>query len=290
MSVRKKSSLPLWNDLGVPPFQKNTYSHGYKHVHYQMQPFSHEIDDQLLGSIYGYSDVFKSNHSGKHILFAGCSVTQPSEIDKSKGWAQKTYEKIKKTEKVSGFYNIAVGGGSIALEGSLIFKYISKYGKPDVIFFNMPPSNRTLSNQNSSYDVKNDELVRSGEIINSSVNLTHEYRYPGSMLMAEFFNFELYRALHQYCKDSKTQLISFTWSDYPGGYDPGTTQTLFADKFDTFYPAMNDNFVKFTNDYISDPKNKSHTLLIALDKVHPGDAEHAYYSDFAFNIYEELNK
>jgi hypothetical protein len=290
MSVRKKSSLPIWNDLGCPPFQKNTYSHGYRHVHYQMQPFSHEIDDQLLGSIYGHSDVFKSNHSGKHILFAGCSVTEPSNIDKKLGWAQKTYEEIKKTEKVSGFYNIAVGGGSIALEVSLIFKYIAKYGKPDVIFFNMPPSTRTISNQNSSYDVKDDILIRSGEIINSTVNLTHEYRYPGSMLMAEFFNFELYRALHQYCKDSNTQLVSFTWSDYPGGFDPGTTQTLFADKFDTFYTAMNDNFVKFTNEYISNPKNKSGTLLIASDKIHPGTAEHAYYADFAFSIYKELNK
>jgi hypothetical protein len=290
MSVRKKSSIPVWNYSGTPKFEKNAYSHGYRHIHYQMSPFSHDIDDQLLESIAGYSDNFTKKHSGKHILFAGCSVTQPAEIERKLGWAQQTYQKIARKEKVSGFYNIAVGGGSIALEISLIFKYIAKYGKPNVIFFNMPPSTRTLSNQNSSYDVKDDKLIRSGEIINSTVNLTHEYRYPGSMLMAEFFNFELYRALHQYCKDSEVQLISFSWSDQPSGFDPGVTQTLFADKFDTFYPAMNDNFISFTDEYISNPKNKSHTLLIAMDNVHPGNAEHAYYADFAFKIYEGINK
>lgn len=290
MSVRKNSVLPLWADIGPPSFEKNAYSHGYRHIHYQMDPFVNTIDDQLMSSILINSDPFISTHEGKHILFAGCSVTQPSEIDKSKGWAQKTYKKIKEKENVSGFYNIAIGGGSIALEVSLIFKYVSLYGVPDVIFFNMPGSTRTFSNENSEYDIVDGEIVRKGKIINSTVNITHEYRYPGSMLMAEFINFELYRALHEYCKLSKTKLISFSWADFPGGYDPGTTQTLFADKFDTFYPALTSKFVDFVKEYVSNEENESETLLIARDDVHPGDAEHAYYADFAFNVYEELNK
>ena len=290
MSVRNQAPIPIWTDIGPPSFEKNSYSHGYRHVHYQMEPFTNTIDDQLMSSMLVNSDRFTNNHDGKHILFAGCSVTQASEINRDMGWAQKLYKKIKEKENLSGFYNIAIGGGSIGLQVSLIFKYVSLYGIPDVIFFNMPGSTRTFSNENSEYDIVNDELIRNGKIINSTVNITHEYRYPGSMLMAEFINFELYRALHEYCKLSKTKLISFSWADLPGGFDPGITQTLFDGKFDSFYPALTSKFIDFVKEYISNEENQSETLLIARDDVHPGDAEHAYYADFAFNIYEELNK
>jgi hypothetical protein len=58
----------------------------------------------------------------------------------------KLYKKIKEKENVSGFYNIAIGGGSIGLQA--IITHLSMYLYmviPDVIFFNMPGSTRTFS-------------------------------------------------------------------------------------------------------------------------------------------------
>jgi hypothetical protein len=288
-SIREKSSLPVWYDYGIPQFKENSYSHGIRHQQQATEPFSNKIDEHLVEKIYDHSDPFTNIHVGKHILFAGCSVTEPAGIKREKGWAQQTYKRIADKEQTSGFYNICVGGSSIALQISLIFKYIANYGKPDTILFNMPASTRTLSNKDGGYSIKNNELIRDGLMVDSSVSIEHEYRYPGSMLMAEFFNFELYRSLHEYCKGSNTQLISFTWADYAVGVDSGTTETLFRDKFDTFYTALNENFLEFTNEYIANPINESETLLIADDGYHPGDAEQAYYADFAFKIYESLN-
>lgn len=293
MSIRKEMSLPIWMDLFGPEHKKNVYSHGYQHVSGRLYfPFTNDIDKvliDLMTSDKKRTDMFTESHDGKHILFMGCSVTEPAAIPHEMGWAQKTYNAIKQKENVSGFYNLSIGGASIALEIILFFKYVTKYGIPDVVFFNMPGSARTISPHKPNYVLENNGIKRGGKMINSSITPKDEKEYPGSILMAEFFSFELYRAFHEYCKVANIKLISFSWSDFSGGWDPGITQTLFENKFDSFYSIINEDFKFFIEEYIKDENNKSDTLLIASDNVHPGEAEHAYYSHFALTAYNKLN-
>jgi hypothetical protein len=288
--TRKQSNLPNWLTPSTTVSKNSVLSHGLKHdFSTAIDPFSNTIDKNLINimtSDPARSNKFSSTHNGKHILFAGCSVTEPRGINPENGWAQKTFNEINKKEKLSGFYNIALGGASIALQVSLIFKYLSSYGIPEIIFFNMPGSTRTFSSDNKLYQVDNNDIVRNGKIINSTIMFQHEIENPGSMIVSEFINFEMYRALHEYAKMANIKLISFSWADSVGTWDPGVTETLFYNNFNSFYKIDNKDFNSFVSTYITN--NQSKTLFIASDNAHPGDAEHAYFAYFALKIYNDL--
>lgn len=292
--TRKQSKLPNWLVTSSKVSNNSILSHGLKHDgSTAIDPFSNKIDSNLINLMTfdsRRSEKFSTVHNGKHILFAGCSVTEPRGISPEKGWAQKTFKEINKKEKLSGFYNISIGGSSIALQVSLIFKYMSSYGIPDTIFFNMPGSTRTFASDNKAYQIKNDDIIRNGKIFNSTIMLSHEIENPGSMIVAEFINFEMYRTLHEYAKLANIKLISFSWADSVGVWDPGVTENLFNKNFDSFYKIEVENFKNFVLEYINNDKNKSSTLLIANDYAHPGDAEHAYFANFVLAIYNSLIK
>jgi hypothetical protein len=230
------------------------------------------INDNLMFNIdFATSDDFTNKHVGKHILFAGCSVTYGVGLpDVSKNWPRIVYETIKLNETTSGFYNIAFPGQSISLQVSLIFRYIEKYGKPDVIFFNLPSTSRTFS-------------ALDNMIYSSQVTLDQERDYPGSIAVAEYYNHEAYLYLHNYCKATGIKLISITWSYAPDvSSDPGVAEKLFNGKFDSFYKSKI-SIDEFLEDYLN--KNKGDYLLLGSDGQHPGYGPHAYFALTALNAY-----
>jgi hypothetical protein len=129
------------------------------------------------------SDEFSLNHSGMHILFAGCSNTYGLGTDLENVWAKKIYNKIKETKDVSTYNNIGFNAGSIIEIVFHIFRYIEKFGNPDVIFVLLPERDR------------DDEFFFD----------EHEVRYSDS------FNLSIYHALEVFCRSSNIKLISSTW-------------------------------------------------------------------------------
>lgn len=155
------------------------------------------------------------------------------------------------------------------MQVSLIMRYVAQYGKPDVIFFNLPSTSRTF-------------VTDGDHLYLAQIAQNHETNMPGSIKLAQHMAFESYLTLHEYCRVAGIRLISFTWSDTPLSSDPGIVVDLFKDKFDSFYISK----VK-VEDYLSDYL-MNHTgdyLLLGTDDCHPGVALHAYYASIALDAY-----
>lgn len=247
------------------------YTHGGGTHDFPINPFKTTIEDFISLDVADIrTDKYTDKHVGKHILFAGCSVTHGVGLTNEDNiWTNIVYDTISKNETTSGFYSVAYPAHSISMQVSLIFRYITQYGKPDVIFFNLPSTGRTFSTED-------------GKLYLSQIAEQHEKEYEGSLLLAEYNNFESYLYLDAYCNAQGIKLISFTWSDKHMNSDPGVTQTLFKDKFSSFYvpPIKID---KFLEDYLNN--NKGDNLLLGTDGQHPGKGPHAYYAFTALNAY-----
>ncbi len=251
----------------------NIFTVGQGTHDFPLSPFKTNIKDFINFDIHKIrTNMYTKNHNGKHILFAGCSVTHGVGIeDEMDIWSSIVFNEITKKEKVSGFYSVAYPGHSITLQVSLIMRYISQYGKPDVIFFNLPSTARTF-------------MAHEDAIYLSQVTKHQEANYPGSIMLANHTNFESYLFLHEFCKATDTRLISFTWSDLPTDSDPAPALDLFKDKFDSFHISK----VKvedYLEDYMMNHTGKN--LLLGTDGQHPGIALHSYYASIALDAYYE---
>lgn len=138
------------------------------------------------------SDEFSLEHSGMHILFAGCSNTYGLGTDVDNVWAHKVYSKIKETNKVSTYNNIGINAGSVIEIVFHVFRYIEKFGNPDAIFILLPERDR------------DDEFFFD----------EHQDKYSDS------FNLSIYHALEMFCRSNSITLISSTWvSNYRNLWD-----------------------------------------------------------------------
>jgi hypothetical protein len=216
------------------------------------ETFSSEIND--LGF---RSDEFKKNHKGSHILFLGCSYTWGTGLYLEEVWSKMLYEKIKKEQPTSGFFNLAIPGDSLYSSITNAFKYFKNFGNPDVLFFNIQDIKRFYA-----YNKENNVFHRS--IVSDNKVL-------------ELMSYQYYYMLDQYCTANNINLISFTWCLE---YD---THPL--DTFKSFnYPE-----IKNISDFILKCKNenpKGKESLIARDGHHMGTAYHKYWLDYAYDKYK----
>ena len=152
---------------------------------------NHGVDYKL--NKYGLrSDEFTQDHSGLHILFAGCSNTYGLGTDLENVWATRLYNKIKETTNVSTYNNIGINAGSIIEIVFHVFRYIEKFGNPDVIFILLPERDR---DDDFFFD-------------------QHEALYSDS------FNLSIYHSLELLCRTNNIQLVSSTWvSNYTNLWD-----------------------------------------------------------------------
>jgi hypothetical protein len=263
------------NSDSAPYDQYKVFTVGLGSQIFPLNPFSNTIEE-FVGFDVGQirSKPYTKIHDGKHILFAGCSVTAGVGIeDEMDIWSSIVFTKIKEKEKVSGFYSVAWPAHSVTSQVSMIMRYISEYGKPDVIFFNLPSTGRTFS------------VSEDNQLFLSQVSKYHETYYPGSITLAQHTNYESYFFLHTFCKEAGIRLISITWSDYATNSDAATALDLFKDKFDSFYISK----VKI-EDYLEEylMSHKGENLLFGTDGRHPGIALHAYYASTALEAYLDL--
>lgn len=222
-------------------------------------------------------DNFTKHPSGKHLLFAGCSVTFGSGLEKEESWPWLVYEEISKNEKVSGYFNIARPGISISVIVSWIFKYINTYGNPDAIFINLPNLARfstIYTNPVTNRNVLVGSMISPNDIVDQI-----------SLDYIKYTTFELYNMLDIYCRNMGIRLVSFSWSE---GNPMGDPKEIFGN-LDSFYSLREKyNLEKYIYSYIESHKNDKNAdfLLCARDNHHPGIAEQHYYADVALNIYD----
>jgi hypothetical protein len=247
------------------------------------KPIRNDVGYQLnewLGLDWSYRcDKFTKDHAGKHVLFAGCSITAGEALDKEQTWAFKAHASMTGT---SGYYNIGVPGFSITDTIDQIFKYVYNYGNPEEIYILFPNASR--------------DLEYSG----------HEKRYMELLIWRSYFYLE------QYCKSNNIKLYSFTWeiplkgwpltpkdaaSLYPDPnqkkYYPGTNEERedwsqqlgeetieILKNFETFHYFPEEQMHESVFRYDTSKNKNKETSIIARDNVHPGESFHDFYAEF----------
>ncbi len=232
--------------------------------------------------------VEKDKHDGMHLLFAGCSVTWGDATKGDEVWAKVVYDRISAVHKTSGYFNIGFPGMSIIQEIFWIMKYCKKFGNPDVIFFLMPDVGRFV---NVGTIGDSQEII-----LGSSLMRSEDKKFdPNPLILSSYFIFEAYMMLEEYCKASEITLISSTWSDNPkeeikhkeNHIHP--TNALLRNKFDTFVNPVEYNGIN-KGEWVYEYNTKHpESTLRAIDGIHPGSAEHAFFAQIMLTRYNEIN-
>jgi hypothetical protein len=213
------------------------------------------------------SDEFTTEHNGKHILFAGCSVTYGDSLPEHLIWPKIVYERISSQEKTSGFFNLGKPGASTLDILNSVSEYINTYGRPDVIFILFPDKIR---------------------------DATHFGVIENPMLENKLYStgVQMYRLLRDMMTANGGIVLSTSW-------DEEATLTLNDTSGRTkYYPiSLEESFQQFLyNDLVEyiykfDEQNKDHPfkdfILKAADLAHPGIAEHEFYANLLYNGYYE---
>jgi hypothetical protein len=207
-------------------------------------------------------DELSDTHDGKHIVFAGCSVTFGEGLPLEHTWAYKTYKKISENEKVSGYYNIAQSGSSSNWIIIQAMKYVRDYGAPDVLFINFPEATRELGY------VENQELIQS-------------------------VTTNLYSLLSHQIESAGGRVISFSWDSRVNDGYMGEEQAIDVDARFAIPNFYRYNEVKekhhheflFQSEYKKTGTFLDKFIMFAMDDGHPGLAEHDFYAKFAYEVY-----
>lgn len=205
-----------------------------------------------LNSSFFRSDEFVTEHNEKHVLFAGCSYTWGEGALYNATWGYK----VLKMMGISGYYNIGTPAASIQSQVFNIFKYINLYGRPDVIFFNMPGVDRfyVAESKKEIYDGAYDPIP------------------PFLPLVA----YQYYFMLETFCKINNIQLFSFSWNQEK------LIEFCF-DSFDTFYKIDTEIMLKEIN------KLSNVMRTIGFDDMHLGEAYHEYWARFIYGKFKDVN-
>lgn len=255
--------------------------------------YINEPDSLTLNSKGFRSDEFKKEHDGKHILFAGCSVTYGTGLYSKEVWSYLVYNKIKENEKVSGYYNISIPGTSTFESVTNIFRYINNYSKPDVIFLNLPDIARlytVIEEINSEVtDWKDKVSLDKIEDFNYFKNkyfhsiMTPQDKIDSSIIYEKLiYIYQYLLMLETFCKMNNIKLYIFSWS-------------LLTAKFLNSDVVELDSIYKITwpsPSWIHDYKMKNKKdkfYLVARDNTHYGTAYHSFWSKEVYDFYMKEN-
>jgi len=223
-----------------------------------------------LNSGYFRSDEFnKRDSGGKTVLFAGCSVMYGEGHDLETSFAYILYEHLSKKEKLSGFFNIGIGGATGFQCITSIFDYIDIYGNPDSIVLLLPPLERDMA-----YFLSYGKGFWETQYRDSRDQKDAEEDYKRHVVL---FN-HIYKMLYLYCKTNNITLISSHWGEYKGKAVNifKNYQYTFEQMLEILYPDTHKrlNYEMMHDDiynYIQLNKNMEN-LLEAKDGQHQGIA------------------
>lgn len=229
----------LYSDLPASPIP-TSISNWTK----QFRDHHKEVLQEEINNLGFRSDNFIQNHKQKHALFLGCSYTWGTGLFIDEVWSKILYNRINVNNEFSGYFNLGVPGDSIYTCITNAFKYFNNFGKPDIIFFNIPEIERFFV-----YKKEEDRFYRS--IIKSNKVL-------------ELLSYQYYYILEKYCEENNIKLFSFSWYL---GYDIHPLNS-----FKSFYDTNNEEISQYVYE------NK-HLPLKARDNAHLGPAYHLYWAE-----------
>ena len=234
---------------------------------------------------HGYrSDDFTTNHIGKHILFLGCSQTFGDGLEIEETWSNLLYNKISKTEKLSGYFNLGFQLGSMRSSLINLIQYINEFGKPHVIFLNIPHIFRyyDYDTETKSYALS---MIKFPSAINSNSKIFKKIKI-------DFF--QDYLILDSFCKLNNIMFLSTSWD-----FEPNRSMSineviselavLSPNTFKSFVPTIEKNLREYCYLHsIKYPNDKYY--LFARDHVHAGTAINKYWADLLYQEYEKRIK
>jgi hypothetical protein len=240
-------------------------------------------------NLYGFrSDEFINEHSGKHIVFAGCSETYGQGGDLEDIWAHKVYSKIKEKENLSGFFNLGKCGAGVQDIIHYILSYSNKFGKPDALFILLPNLTRFISylalpddlQKHSgwfpvSYSKLGVQIMGGGNMLNTE----DSDRWDFQSHMDHYSHMVLYmRLVEQWCKDSGIDLFWGTWEQ--NGRMRHMSQRVQMDI---------DSQIDFdvSDEEVFDLIQKNPELTIRKPDLHFGTAYHTVFANRFLDAYEK---
>jgi|LauGreDrversion4_2_1035121.scaffolds.fasta_scaffold17425_5 hypothetical protein len=247
---------------------------------------------------YGFSsDELTDKHDGSHLLFAGCSYTHGSGVTRKETWAHIIYEKISKEKKCSGFFNIGFPGTSILEQSFMILKYIEKFGKPETIFWLIPPTDRGFSNFQSNNIIDMEDSPANEDHVNNKLNKMYVEKNKGdtpfySIDLNEFKNYIGYYSIHSYCKTNGINLYSSHWYPEQNNEDL-KSKSIFYDlsrikDLDTFYMWEAEDMIEFCDKFSKNYTGENKKFLqMARDNSHLGIAPQEFWADFIYSKYKK---
>jgi hypothetical protein len=235
-----------------------------------------EEDSFKVNTLNFRSDNFIKVHKGKHVLFSGCSATYGVGLYAKETWPYKVYSKILEEEDLSGYFNISKPGSSIMEIVVGIFKYTISYGKPDVVFINLPDMYRgykILSEK--SISGHGEEFIKN--TIDGFFQVTGTPRVTIEKHEYSLYSYQYLLMLETFCNFLGIELYVFS-------YNQELNDLLnFCDLESMIFVNRKDvNKSVFKSDTnISRPYG-----LTARDGKHHGSAFHDVWSDIMFNEYK----
>lgn len=153
------------------------------------------------------SDNFIKDHSGKHVLFAGCSEGEGIAADLDTVWNKIVYDHLNSDNEYSGFFNVSIDNFGFHKIIFNVINYINKYGKPDELIILFPEVcrvNEWMTNENTYM-----------QNWANSFNLVTDIEKK--KFMDALINFIPFMKLFEsYCKDNNIKLLWSTWSSLEG--------------------------------------------------------------------------
>jgi hypothetical protein len=213
-----------------------------------------DIKDVYISNSYGLrSDEFISHIDGddSHVLFAGCSMTFGDGVLLEHLWAHKLYNRLNEDKKLSGYFNIARNGATLAEIFMQTINYVKLFGVPSKIFMLLPENIRDMDNGNTASQYFTDKLIKS-----------------------------LYNALLLICKPYNSKIYMTTWDVLSI-----EKQNYIFTGEENFYEYSHMQKAKHAFAYVEEHRGSRFEkfFLNAMDLSHPGISEQDFYYHFMFD-------
>lgn len=235
-------------------------------------------DDGTVSYIYNDEyfrcDNFTDTHNGKHILFAGCSETEGQGGNIEDAWGNILYNKIKENKQLSGYYSIGKAGYGWQKVISQLRIYISRYGKPDMLFVLLPNMGRSIewSEEESVWHAKQEYpnfwpggVPPFNEDMYISQQLPDKYKKV-------FLDFVIsWRLFEDFCLASGIKMVWGTWQ----AIDNYNFDKL--NLFDNFVPLYEDRMLENIDHYREGAKVTTRDMK--KRDGHHGRLFHEYWAD-----------
>jgi hypothetical protein len=224
------------------------------------------------------SDDFIKNHTGKHILFSGCSNTEGVGSPLETIWSKGVYNKLSKSNDLSGFFSLGKAGHGWQKIILNFMIYGEKYGFPDFFFVMLPnisrfwdwhPKEKRWYYVQSS-PLKTQHLWGKHSEISSDPFFIHRKISPETH-RKDFIDFCFgWKMFEKFCESKGVKMLWSSW-DYP----ENANHEIFQKKSRTYINLNLEESVEFIDKVRPDGKFEIDDL--ERRDGHLGKLEHDYW-------------